>query len=74
MHFTGFQFSESAYRKSIKDNHSYKREFTHCNFGQYKSNDFGEKEGMIYFAEGGKFKGGEKWRKAKGALIHLVES
>lgn len=43
----GFWFSELTY-KSIKDNHSYKREFNY-NFGQCNSNDFGEKKSKVMF-------------------------
>ena len=42
----GFWFSELTY-KSIKDKHSYKREFNY-NFGQHNSNDFGEKKKVMF--------------------------
>lgn len=49
----GFPLSELIYRKSIKDNHRYKREFKHYNFVQYKNDDFGEKL-IIYLTEASK--------------------
>ena len=59
----GFWFSELTY-KSIKDNHSYKREFNY-NFGQYKSNDFGEKKSNVLTERSGEIQRGEDMEESK---------
>ena len=59
----GFWFSELTY-KSIKDNHSYKREFN-FNFGQYKSNDFGGKKSNVLTERSWEIQGGEDMEESK---------